>query len=149
MTTHISLVAALITGITLYASTPFAGETKSNTNATAPSETTAQIVIAGNSDEQNLNNNKCLQSLNDNDKIVVSAAFHEGAGGFRQLKEFLAREPWGYVADLAMKQEIDTLIKQESPFLIVTMTKKQALLLESHRDLIKWILVQSTEKACV
>lgn len=118
------------------------------TSANQTIDATDTILVADNNAEQNLNNNKCLKTLGDNDKIVVSAAFHEGAGGFRQLRELLDREPWGYVADPVMQQELDTLVKQQSPFLIVTMTKKQALLLESHRDLIKWILVQSTEKAC-
>ena len=110
--------------------------------------TTQPIVVTENSSDRTLNTNKCLQSLSENDKLVVSAAFHDGAGGFRQLEELLAREPWGYVADPVLQAELDTLVKQQSPFLIATMTKKQALLLENHRDLIKWILVQSTEKAC-
>ena len=106
------------------------------------------ILLANADDKLNLNNNKCLQTLNDNDKVIVSAAFHSGAEGFTQLKELIGRKPWGEAAYPALDEEIKTLINQESPFLIATMTKSQALQLEQHRDLIKWILVQSTEKAC-
>jgi len=117
-------------------------------NQSTPSQKSGAQVFADASDKHNLNNNKCLQTLNDNDNVIVSAAFHSGAGGFIQLKELMARKPWGEAAYPALDEEIETLVKQESPFLIATMTKAQALLLEQHRDLIKWILVQSTEKAC-
>lgn len=144
MATLTSSVITLLIGTALIVTPSIASET----TVDQPTVESQTILVAVNEDKQNLNNNKCLKTLADNDKIVVSAAFHEGAGGFRQLKKLLDREPWGYVADPVLQQELDTLLKQKSPFLIATMTKKQALLLESHRDLIKWILVQSTEKAC-
>ena len=117
-------------------------------NTPNTSQDNEALLLADSSDKQNLHNNKCLQTLNDNDKVIVSVAFHSGAGGFTQLKELISRKPWGEAAHPALDEEIKTLIKQQSPFLIATMTKSQALQLEDHRDLIKWILVQSTEKAC-
>lgn len=106
------------------------------------------ILVADNSGAQNLENNDCLKKLKDTDEVFVSAAFHDGAGGFGQLVELISRKPWGVAVRASMQMEIEKLIKQQSPFLMVTMTKKQALQLESHRDLIKWILVQSTETSC-
>ena len=100
-----------------------------------------------NSPAENLSNNSCLSQLNDRDEVVVTAAFHDGTAGFGQLKELIARKPWGTVGAITQSQ-LDQLINELSPFLIVKLTKKQALVLDSHRDLIKWILVQSTDKAC-
>jgi len=94
-----------------------------------------------------LSANPCLQQLNDRDEVVVTAAFHDGTGGFGQLKELIARKPWGSIG-IAIQSQLDQLVDELSPFLIVNLTKKQALALDSHRDLIKWILVQSTDKAC-
>lgn len=144
MTTLTLSVIALLFGASTFNNLSMAGD------AATAGDTSIErtMVVADNNDEQNLNNNKCLSTLQDTDKIMVSAAFHNGGGGFGQLQELLDRKPWGHVSDPVMNQELDTLLKQKSPFLIVTMTKKQALLLESHRDLIKWILIQSTEKAC-
>lgn len=106
------------------------------------------VITAADNNARNLHNNKCLQQLNDSDEVMVSAAFHDGAGGFGQLQELIDRQPWGVAVPHSMQQEIEKLLAQKSPFLMVVMTKKQALQLESHRDLIKWILVQSTEKPC-
>lgn len=96
---------------------------------------------------ESLSANACLQQLNDNDEVVVTAAFHEGIGGFGQLEELIARKPWGSIG-VAIQTQLDQLIEELSPFLIVKVTKKQALALDSHRDLIKWILVQSTDTVC-
>lgn len=96
---------------------------------------------------EKLSANACLQQLNDTDEVVVTAAFHNGIGGFGQLKELIARNPWGSVNE-ATQQQLDQLIDELSPFLIVTLSKQQALVLDEHRDLIKWILVQSTDKTC-
>lgn len=106
------------------------------------------IVLAQNDSAQHLANNKCLMALDDREEIIVTAAFHDGAGGFGQLQQLLDRKPWGDAVRSSLKLEIEKLIKEASPFLIVTLTKKQALMLEEHRDLIKWILVQSTSKPC-
>ena len=94
-----------------------------------------------------LSANPCLQQLNDRDEVVVTAAFHEGTAGFGQLKELIARKPWGSVR-ASLQSQLDQLIDEVSPFLIVKLTKKQALELDSHRDLIKWVLVQSTNRTC-
>ncbi len=94
-----------------------------------------------------LSANPCLQQLDDRDKVVVTAAFHDGTGGYDQLKELIARKPWGTIG-LAVQAQLDQLVDELSPFLIVEITKKQALTLDAHRDLIKWILVQSTDKSC-
>jgi hypothetical protein len=110
--------------------------------------TATPAVLAQNSDAQHLSNNKCLMALSDSEQIIVTAAFHEGANGFGQLQQLLDRKPWGSDVRSSVKQEIEKLINEASPFLIVTLTKKQALMLEDHRDLIKWILVQSTSKPC-
>ena len=94
-----------------------------------------------------LSANPCLQQLNDRDEVVVTAAFHDGTAGFGQLKELIARKPWGSVR-ASLQSQLDQLIDEVSPFLIVNITKKQALELDSHRDLIKWVLVQSTNRTC-
>ncbi len=106
------------------------------------------IVLAQNDSAQHLTNNECLMALDDREEIIVTAAFHDGAGGFGQLQQLLDRKPWGDAVRSSLKLEIEKLINEASPFLIVTLTKKQALMLEEHRDLIKWILVQSTSKPC-
>lgn len=137
------LITIIIFSYTLY-SPPALSNEPASTNNFPPHH----LTFAANSDQQNLHNNNCLQQLKDTDEVMVSAAFHDGAGGFSQLKELINRKPWGVAIRHTMQAEIDKLIKQESPFLMVKMTKKQALKLESHRDLIKWILVQSTETVC-
>jgi hypothetical protein len=96
---------------------------------------------------ESLSANACLQQLADKDEVVVTAAFHDGIGGFKQLEELIARNPWGNVEE-SIQTQLDKLVDELSPFLIVKVNKKQALMLDSHRDLIKWILVQSTDKAC-
>ncbi len=98
--------------------------------------------------ETSLQDNKCLQQLKDTDLVVVSAAFHDGTGGFSQLKELTSREPWGNAVSIDMKESLEKLLRDHSPFLILQMTKKQAIVLDDHRDLIKWVLVQSLEKTC-
>ena len=109
---------------------------------------TMPVGLAQNSEAQHLSNNKCLMALSDSEQIIVTAAFHQGANGFGQLQQLIERKPWGNNLRSSLTQEIDKLINEASPFLIVTLTKKQALMLEDHRDLIKWILVQSTSKPC-
>jgi len=94
-----------------------------------------------------LSNNPCLHQLADGDEVVVTAAFYDGTGGFSQLEELIDRKPWGSIGT-ALQSQLDQLVDELSPFLIVKLTKKQALALDSHRDLIKWILVQSTDKVC-
>lgn len=94
-----------------------------------------------------LSSNKCLQQLADNDPVIVSIAFRDGANGFGQLKELVERSPWGRVT-ATTKEEIQKQIDTQSPFLIITLTKKQALILDDHRDIIRWTLVQSTNKVC-
>ena len=86
--------------------------------------------------------------LQDSDKIIVTAAFHTGAEGFSDLQTLIDRKPWGEAISSAQREEIRKLEKEASPFLIMTLSKKQALILEDHRDLIKWILVQSTTTPC-
>ena len=109
---------------------------------------TNTIQLAATDPAQHLSNNKCLMALGDREQIIVTAAFHDGANGFGQLKQLIERKPWGDEIRSTLTQEIEQLKKEASPFLIVRLTKKQALMLEDHRDLIKWILVQSTSKPC-
>ncbi len=106
------------------------------------------VQLAQSNSAQHLTNNKCLMALGDREQIIVTAAFHEGANGFGQLQQLIDRKPWGDEIRSTLKQEIEQLIREASPFLIVTLTKSQALILEDHRDLIKWILIQSTSKPC-
>lgn len=96
---------------------------------------------------EKLSANPCLMQLRDHDEVVVTAAFHNGTGGFGQLKELIERKPWGTIG-IKIQSQLDQLVEELNPFLILTLTKKQALELDSHRDLVKWVLVQSTEKAC-
>jgi len=113
----------------------------------------AAICTAGTSLAQNttatdqLRDTPCLRQLASQDEVIVSVAFHNGTGGFGQLKELIERQPWG-TADVNLQTQLDKLVDELSPFLIVKINKKQALALDDHRDLIKWILVQSTDKAC-
>ena len=86
--------------------------------------------------------------LQDSDKVIVTAAFHSGAEGFADLQSLIQRKPWGEALSSVQREEIKKLQKEASPFFIMTLSKKQALLLEDHRDLIKWILVQSTTTPC-
>ena len=63
------------------------------------------------------------------------------------MKELLKRKPWGAgTPDTA--DEIEAQLNTQSPFLIITLTKKQVLTLDDHRDIIRWVLVQSTSKSC-
>lgn len=105
-------------------------------------------VQAQNESAQHLNNNKCFVQLQDSDKVIVTAAFHSGGEGFADLQQLIARKPWGEALSTSQREEIEQLEKEGSPFLVVTLSKKQALVLEDHRDLIKWILVQSTTTPC-
>lgn len=113
----------------------------------------ASQVTAQNADDENslthldLSSNKCLQQLADSDPVIVSIAFRDGAAGFGQLKELVNRNPWGSVTAVT-KEEIEKQINTQSPFLIITLTKKQVLTLDDHRDIIRWTLVQSTTKVC-
>jgi len=79
--------------------------------------------------------------------IDADGAFKDGATGFGQLQELVSRNPWGTIT-AATQKEIDDQIVTQSPFLIITLTKKQALALDDHRDIIRWTLVQSTTKTC-
>lgn len=109
---------------------------------------TGTHLHAQNNSAQHLQYNQCFMDLQDNDRVIVTAAFHSGAEGFTDLQQLIARKPWGEALSTAQREEITKLQKEASPFLILTLSKKQALLLEDHRDLIKWILVQSTTKPC-
>jgi len=103
--------------------------------------------ISVNSPANSLRDNSCLSQLSDRDEVVVTAAFHDGAAGFEQLQELIARKPWGTIG-VKVQSQLEQLTNELSPFLVISITKKQALALDSHRDLIKWILVQSTDKEC-
>ena len=105
-------------------------------------------LLAQNDSAQHLQNNECFMNLRDTDKVIVTAAFHSGAEGFAELQQLVDRKPWGEALSTAQREEIARLEKEASPFLIITLSKKQALVLEDHRDLIKWILVQSTTTPC-
>ena len=94
-----------------------------------------------------LSSNECLKQLTDTDPVIISIAFKDGATGFGQLQELVSRNPWGTIT-AATQKEIDDQIVTQSPFLIITLTKKQALTLDDHRDIIRWTLVQSTTKTC-
>ncbi len=95
----------------------------------------------------NLRDNECLNALDDRDIVIASIAFKDGVNGFDQLKELVKRKPWGIV-NSDTRKEIEDQIKTLSPFLIIRLTKKQALTLDDHRDIILWVLVQSTSKPC-
>lgn len=105
-------------------------------------------TIAKNDSAQHLTNNECFMKLRDSDKVIVTAAFHSGAEGFADLQQLVDRKPWGEALSSVQREEIKKLHTEASPFLIMTLSKKQALVLEDHRDLIKWILVQSTTTPC-
>jgi len=111
------------------------------------------VLAQTNDDNENslthlsLSSNECLKQLAANDPVIVSIAFKDGATGFGQLKELVSRNPWGSITADTQK-EIDDQLATQSPFLIITLTKKQALTLDDHRDIIRWTLVQSTTKTC-
>lgn len=94
-----------------------------------------------------LSSNECLKQLDDYDEVIASIAFKDGVAGFTQLEELVKRKPWGSITDVT-KTEIEQQLEAQSPFLIITLTKQQALTLDNHRDIILWILVQSTTKPC-
>lgn len=94
-----------------------------------------------------LSSNECLKKLDDNDIVIASIAFTDGLNSAEQLKELLKRKPWG-VGTPATADEIKTQLEVQSPFLIITLTKEQVLTLDDHRDIIRWVLVQSTTTTC-
>lgn len=94
-----------------------------------------------------LSTNECLNKLSSNDPVIASIAFKDGVTGFSQLKELVERKPWGEISATTAK-EIEAQIETQSPFLIITLTKEQTLTLDNHRDIIRWILVQSTTTTC-
>lgn len=89
--------------------------------------------IAQNDAAQHLTNNTCFMQLQDRDKVIVTAAFHSGAEGFKDLQQLVDRRPWGEALTSVQREEINKLKKEASPFLIMTLSKKQALVLEDHR----------------
>ncbi len=122
---------------------------------TASAQSITQTPGSGNSAKSesassshlDLSTNECLNNLNDHDIVIASIAFNDGVAGHSQLKELVSRQPWGALTAGTVKeirQQLDTL----SPFLIITLTKKQVLTLDNHRDIIRWVLVQSTTKPC-
>ncbi len=94
-----------------------------------------------------LSSNDCLKQLDDTDIVIASMAFVDGLNGFAQLKELVARRPWG-VGTPDTADEIKSQMETQSPFLIISLTKAQVLTLDDHRDIIKWVLVQSTSQVC-
>ena len=94
-----------------------------------------------------LNSNECLKQLGGSDIVIASIAFKDGVTGFSQLQELVKRRPWGNVGEKT-REEIQTQLDTQSPFLIITLTKNQALSLENHRDIIRWVLVQSPTRPC-
>ena len=96
---------------------------------------------------RDLSNNECLKKLDRSDLVIASIAFKDGLNSSAQLKELLKRRPWGAVTPQT-EEEIKTQLDTQSPFLIITLTKEQALTLDNHRDIIRWVLVQSTSKSC-
>lgn len=96
---------------------------------------------------RDLSTNECLKQLNDADQVIASIAFKDGLDSAEQFKELVRRRPWG-VGTFATADEIKSQLKTQSPFLIITLTKKQALTLDDHRDIIRWVLVQSINKPC-
>ncbi len=102
---------------------------------------------ASSTPERDLKNNACLKKLDSSDIVIASIAFKDGLNSSAQLKELVKRKPWG-AGTPATSEEIQTQLDTQSPFLIITLTKKQALTLDNHRDIIRWVLVQSTSKSC-
>ncbi len=94
-----------------------------------------------------LSSNECLKQLNDTDTVIASIAFNDGLNSAEQLKELIKRKPWG-VGTPATGDEIKAQLEVQSPFLIITLTKAQVLTLDDHRDIIRWVLVQSTSTSC-
>jgi len=94
-----------------------------------------------------LSNNECLKKLDNSDLVIASIAFKDGLNSSAQIKELLKRKPWG-AGTADTDDEIKAQLDTQSPFLIITLTKEQALTLDNHRDIIRWILVQSTSKPC-
>lgn len=109
-------------------------------------------VVMANTDEspashRKLSNNECLKKLDNSDLVIASIAFKDGLNSSAQIKELLKRKPWG-AGTADTDDEIKAQLDTQSPFLIITLTKEQALTLDNHRDIIRWILVQSTSKPC-
>lgn len=120
-------------------------------NSVAYAQTTSANNTGDNTQEskshRQLSSNDCLRKLDDNDLVIASIAFKDGLDGSAQLNELVSRKPWGTgTPDTA--EEIKSQLETKSPFLIITLTKNQALTLDDHRDIIRWVLVQSTSKTC-
>jgi len=130
---HIATATVLVILLNA-ASAEFAGANTKDSNA----DSTSHL---------DLSSNECLKKLGDNDPVIASIAFKDGLDGSGQLKELVKRRPWG-AGTANTAEEIKSQIETQSPFLIITLTKAQALTLDKHRDIIRWILVQSTSKSC-
>ncbi len=107
----------------------------------------AQSTDSTSTSHLDLSSNECLKQLNADDIVIASIAFNGGLDSMDQLKELVRRKPWGNGTEKTT-EEIQTQLETQSPFLVITLTKQQALTLDNHRDIIKWILVQSPTKVC-
>ena len=118
-----------------------------NVAGTAAVRADTSKETANTTSHRDLSSNECLKKLDNADRVIASIAFKEGLNSSAQLKELVKRRPWGAgTADTA--DEIKAQLNTQSPFLIITLTKEQALTLDNHRDIIRWVLVQSTSKSC-
>lgn len=121
------------------------------TVAVAQSATQATSQVTGNnttsSSHLDLSSNECLQKLNAKDIVIASIAFKDGLNSAEQFKELVKRRPWG-IGTPETAVEIKKQLETQSPFLIITLTKEQVLTLDDHRDIIRWVLVQSPVTAC-
>lgn len=134
----IHIAAATVLVIALNAASAELASAESVTTNTKDTDSTSHL---------DLSSNECLKNLDNNDLVITSIAFKDGLDGSRQLKELVKRRPWG-AGTANTTEEIKSQIETQSPFLIITLTKEQALTLDKHRDIIRWILVQSTSKSC-
>ena len=118
-----------------------------NVAGTAAVRADTSKETANTTSHRDLSSNECLKKLDNADRVIASIAFKDGLNSSAQLKELVKRRPWGAgTADTA--DEIKAQLNTQSPFLIITLTKEQALTLDNHRDIIRWVLVQSTSKSC-
>ena len=119
--------------------------------AVAQSTTQANTEATGNnaasSSHLDLSSNERLKKLSANDIVIASIAFKDGLDSTGQIKELVNRRPWG-IGTPETADEIKKQLETQSPFLIITLTKEQVLKLDDHRDIIRWVLVQSPTTAC-
>lgn len=132
----IKIVASLAITLCNLSTPAFAQDTSTATD----SETTSTSHL-------DLSSNECLKRLDNTDVVIASIAFKDGLNSAGQLKELIKRKPWG-VGTPATADEIKAQLDVQSPFLIITLSKEQVLTLDDHRDIIKWVLVQSTSSSC-